>query len=46
VTHIDGQATNAPLSESNLDGMLFYGCETAIWYRQPNGFLEVSSLHK
>ena len=39
----DGQATNAPLSESNLDGMLFFGCETAIWYRQPNGFLEISN---
>ena len=32
----DGQATNAPLSESNMDGLLFYGCQTAIWLRQPN----------
>ena len=39
----DGQATNAPLSESNMDGFLFYGCQTAIWYRQPNGFLEISN---
>ena len=36
----DGQATNAPLSESNMDGLFFYGCEKGIYYRQPNGFLE------
>jgi hypothetical protein len=39
----DGQATNAPLSESNMDGFLFYGCQVAIWFRQPNGFLEISN---
>ena len=26
-----------------MDGLLFYGCETAIWYRQPNGYLEISN---
>ena len=39
----DGQATNSPLSESNMDGFLFYGCQIGIWYRQPNGFLEISN---
>eukprot|EP01047_Picozoa_sp_COSAG01_P082115 COSAG01_NODE_16642_length_1218_cov_2.503128_3_plen_89_part_00 len=39
----DGEATNAPLSESNMDGFLFYGCQNALWYRQPNGFLQISN---
>ena len=43
VTAPDGEATNAPLSESNMDGFLFYGCLKAIYYRQPNGFLEMSN---
>jgi hypothetical protein len=47
----DGQATNAPVSESNMDGFLFYGCQTAIWFRQPNGCalsapLQISGLLK
>lgn len=38
----DGEATNAPLSESSFAGLNFYGVEKAIYFHQPNGYLQVS----
>lgn len=38
----DGQATNAPLSESSMTGLEFYGVVVAIHYHQPNGYLQLT----
>ena len=38
----DGQATNAPLSESSMTGLEFVGVVCAIHFHQPNGYLQLA----